>query len=104
MNSTKNVINMSDTKMMTNTSHIDTSVCCKNCNSSIRPSSIKFKDNTYCNMWCLDNYIDKNEGFTMNCPNCNSNFSKKKIGSHQIDVYNNIYVFCSHKCQFSYKK
>ena len=99
MNSTINVINMSDTKMKTNTSY----VCCKNCNSSIKSSSIKFKGDIYCNIWCLNNYISTNEGFTMNCPKCNKKFSKKKIGSHQMDVYNNIYVFCSHKCQFSYK-
>lgn len=103
MDITKNVINMSDTKMKTYTSHI-THVCCKNCNSYIQSSSIKFKGDIYCNIWCLNNYISTNEGFTMNCPKCNKKFSKKTIGSHQMDIYNNIYVFCSHKCQFSYKK
>ena len=89
MSTNKNVINMSNS--------------CKYCNSNILSSGIKFQNNKFCNLICLNKYIILNNECHIICPNCNITFSKKKIGSYQSDIYNNIFVFCSHKCQFTYK-
>ena len=96
-----NVLNMS---LQTTSVDITKSVQCEQCNTPNMKTTLKFNDNAFCDYSCLNTYIHINNGFTILCPYFSREFSKNKIGSHQLDVHNNIYVFCSHKCQFSYKK
>jgi hypothetical protein len=65
--------------------------------------NLKFNNMDFCTSFCIDNYIKRDGGIELNCSKCNKLFLKKSLGSHIIDVNNNVYAFCSAKCQFKQK-
>ena len=65
--------------------------------------NLTFNTRNFCTPSCIDDYIKHNEGVELYCFKCNKLFLKTYLGSHIIDIYGHIHVYCSVKCQFKEK-
>lgn len=76
-----------------------TSKKCSFCLKANEPTLI-FNRKNLCTPSCIDDYIKHHDGVELNCYKCDKLFLKTYLGSHIIDIYGNIHVYCSVKCQF----